>query len=162
MSTHRIGHGYDIHPFKTKRRLMLGGVSIKHTRGLAGHSDADCLLHALADAVLGAAGLGDVGEHFPPNDPKYKDKASAYFVERAVAMAKKKGWRIANADATVYAEAPRLAAYKKRMRERMAALLGIPGDCVNIKAKTMERMGPVGQKKAIAAEAVVLLEKHRY
>ncbi len=161
MSPYRVGHGYDIHPLRKGRPLVLGGVPVKHTHGLSGHSDADCLLHALADAVLGAAGLGDLGEHFPPGDARYKDKASAYFLKRAVAMAKKKGWRVANADATVYAEVPRLARHKTRMQKRIAACSGIPAARVNVKAKTMERMGPVGRKKAIAAEAVVLLEKRR-
>lgn len=153
----RVGLGWDVHALVEGRRLVLGSVEIEHDRGLAGHSDADVLLHALTDAVLGAAGLGDIGEHFPDTDPRWAGADSAGLLSAAVRLAEEEGWRVENADCTVVAEAPRLGALKLRMRARIAALLALTEDRVNVKAKTAERLGPVGRGEAIEAMAVVLL-----
>jgi 2-C-methyl-D-erythritol 2,4-cyclodiphosphate synthase len=159
MSAMRVGHGFDIHPLRRGRPLMLGGVRIAHPRGLAGHSDADCLLHAVTDALLGALGRGDIGEHFPPSDPRWKDAPSALFLRKAAALAARGGWAVASLDATVYAEEPRLGPHRPAMRRSLARLLKAPEGRVNIKAKTMEGFGAVGRRRALAAEAVVLLER---
>ena len=154
----RIGQGYDIHAFDPNRVLMLGGVKIPGAWGLRGHSDADALLHAITDAVLGAAGLGDIGEHFPDTDPAWKDAPSAALLAEVLTKAEARGLHVVNVDCTVVAERPRLSPHKQAMRERIAALIGVDASAVNIKATTHEGMGPVGRGEGIAAMAVVLLD----
>lgn len=153
----RIGEGWDIHALAPGRPLVLGGVVIPHDKGLLGHSDADALLHALTDALLGAAALGDIGRHFPDTDPAYRGADSAVLLERAAQRVREAGWEIVNVDATVVAQAPRLAPHIPAMCARIAQVLGLPAAAVNVKAKTAERMGPVGAEQAIEARAVCLL-----
>ena len=153
----RIGEGWDIHALAEGRPLVLGGVAIPHPKGLLGHSDADALLHAITDAVLGAAGLGDIGRHFPDTDPAFKGADSARLLAEAARRVRAAGWRIGNVDATVIAQAPRLAPYIPAMVERIARALEVAPEQVNVKAKTAERMGPVGHEQAIEARAVALL-----
>lgn len=154
----RIGQGYDIHRLAAGRDLILGGVKIEYEKGLLGHSDADVLLHAITDALLGAAGLGDIGRHFPDTDPAYKGADSRVLLSEAVGLVIKAGWSITNVDATVIAQAPKLSPYMSRIRESVAQSLGIDLQRVNIKAKTNEECDAVGRKEAIEAQAVVLLE----
>lgn len=154
----RVGIGYDIHPFEPGRVLVLGGVKIEGSWGLRGHSDADALLHAIADALLGAAALGDLGDHFPDTDPQWKDVPSAVLLAEVVAKVRARGWRAANVDATVIAERPRLGPHRGAMRQRIAALLGIEEGCVSVKATTHEGLGALGRAEGIACAAVVLLE----
>lgn len=153
----RIGQGYDVHALVPGRRLVLGGVSIDHPRGLLGHSDADALLHAVTDALLGAAGLGDIGGHFPDTEPRWRGADSRSLLRAALARVHEAGWQVGNADATVVAQAPRLAPHVPAMRANLAADLGVPVACVNVKAKTHERLGFEGREEGIAAQAVVLL-----
>jgi 2-C-methyl-D-erythritol 2,4-cyclodiphosphate synthase len=153
----RIGHGFDVHAFAAGRRLVLGGVEIAHTRGLAGHSDADVLIHALCDAILGAAGMGDIGTHFPDTDEQFRDADSSVLLGSVLEKAAAAGWRVGNADITVVAQAPKLAPYITRMREHLAALCQVPVAQLNVKATTTERLGFVGREEGIAAHAVVLL-----
>ena len=153
----RIGEGWDIHALTAGRPLVLGGVAIPHGKGLLGHSDADALLHAITDAVLGAAGLGDIGRHFPDTDPAFKGADSARLLAEAVKRARAAGWRIGNVDATVVAQAPRLAPHIPAMVQAIARALDVAPAQVNVKAKTAERMGPVGREEAIEARAVALL-----
>ncbi len=148
-----------MHPLEAGRRLVLGGVEIAHERGLAGHSDADVLLHAISDAVLGAAGQGDIGLHFPPSDEQWRDASSLDLLARVVAIAQADGWSVVNVDATVIAERPRIAPHVPLMRERIAARLGIPIDAVGVKATTNERLGALGREEGIAALAVALLSR---
>ncbi|MHA1568520.1 MAG: 2-C-methyl-D-erythritol 2,4-cyclodiphosphate synthase [Alphaproteobacteria bacterium] len=155
----RVGHGYDLHRLVEGRKLILGGVVVEFEKGLQGHSDADVLAHAVADAVLGAAGLGDIGRHFPDNDPLYAGADSMELLTTCVAMARDKGWRVGNVDATIVAQAPRLAPYLPSMRENLASTLGVEVDAVNIKATTEEGLGVTGSGEAIAAHAVVLLNR---
>lgn len=155
----RIGEGWDIHALVDGRKLMLGGVEIPHDKGLLGHSDADALLHAITDALLGAAGLGDIGTHFPDTDAQFKGADSSVLLAEAARRVRATGWDIGNVDSTVIAQAPKLAPYKPAMKERIAQVLGITADCVNVKAKTAEKMGPVGEGKAMEARAIVLLFK---
>lgn len=153
----RIGHGLDVHRFAAGRRLVLAGIEIPAERGLLGHSDADAVLHAVTDAILGACGAGDIGEHFPPSDERWRDAASALFVTRAVELAAARGWRPAQCDVTVLAEAPRLAPHRQAMRSSLGALLGLdPGD-VSVKATTCEGLGFVGRGEGLTAMAVVTL-----
>lgn len=159
MSGFRIGQGYDIHPFAPGRRLVLGGVEIAHPRGLAGHSDADAVLHAVTDALLGAIGAGDIGRHFSDRDPRHKDRPSREFIAETMAMARARGWRVGNVDVTIHAEEPRLAPHLDAMRDNIAALLGVAADAANVKATRGEGLGPIGRAEGIAAQAVVLLEK---
>jgi len=159
VSEMRVGQGWDVHAFADGRPLVLGGVTIDHDRGLAGHSDADVLLHALTDAMLGAAGLGDIGEHFPDTAPEWKDADSADLLRHVVMRVTAEGFKVVNADCTIVAQAPRLASKKAWIRESLAKLLGIHLEQVNVKAKTAEKMGPVGRQEAIEAQAVVLLER---
>ena len=159
MSPFRIGQGYDIHPLVAGRRLLLGGVEVPHTRGLAGHSDADAVLHALTDALLGAIGAGDIGRHFSDRDARHKDRASREFVAETMAMVRARGYRVANADVTILAEEPRLAPHLDTMRDTVAALLEVAPDAANVKATRGEGLGPIGRAEAIAAQAIVLLEK---
>jgi 2-C-methyl-D-erythritol 2,4-cyclodiphosphate synthase len=153
----RIGQGYDVHPLRAGRRLVLGGVEIAHERGLEGHSDADVLLHAIMDAVLGAAGLGDIGTHFPPSDERWRDVSSLDLLARVAALVGEAGWRTVNVDATVIAERPRLAPHVPAMRAHIAAGLGLAEGAVGVKATTNERLGALGREEGIAALAVALL-----
>jgi 2-C-methyl-D-erythritol 2,4-cyclodiphosphate synthase len=153
----RVGHGHDTHRLTRGRSLILGGVTIDYERGLDGHSDADVLLHAITDAVFGAAGLGDIGQWFPDTDPKWAGADSAQLLATAVGEVRGKNWKIVNLDCTISAEEPRLSPHRTAIRNRVAELLGIPADNVNVKAKTGEGVGPVGRKEAISADAVVLL-----
>jgi 2-C-methyl-D-erythritol 2,4-cyclodiphosphate synthase len=153
----RVGFGYDSHRFQAGRELVLGGVRIEHSAGLAGHSDADAVLHAVTDAVLGALAAGDIGEIFPDTDPQWAAADSSIFLAHAVALAGRRGCRVANCDVTVLAEAPKLGPYKRRMAERIAELLGVDADAVGVKAKTNEQMGAVGRREGIVALAAVLL-----
>ena len=154
----RIGHGYDVHRLVSGRRLILGGVEILHETGLLGHSDADVLLHAIADALLGAAALGDIGRHFPDSDPAFKDADSLVLLGRVHRLLAGKGFKTVNIDATVIAQAPKLAPYLSLMKEKIAGILEIEQDCLNIKATTEEGLGFTGEKSGIAAHAVCLIE----
>ncbi|MDE2418148.1 MAG: 2-C-methyl-D-erythritol 2,4-cyclodiphosphate synthase [Burkholderiales bacterium] len=153
----RIGEGWDIHQLVEGRKLMLGGVEIPHTKGLLGHSDADALLHAITDALLGAAALGDIGTHFPDTDVQFKGADSSVLLADAMCRVRAKGFEIGNLDCTVIAQAPRLAPHIAAMRARIAQVLSVAVDLVNVKAKTAEKMGPVGEGLAMEARAVVLL-----
>lgn len=154
----RIGHGFDLHRLVEGRALVLGGVTIPYERGLLGHSDADAALHALADAILGAGALGDIGQHFPDNDPAYAGADSRELLKRVVALAAEAGWQVGNADVTILAQAPKLAPHVMAMRQATAEALGVPLAAVSYKATTMEKLGPIGEGQAIAAEAVVCLK----
>ncbi|GBD20061.1 2-C-methyl-D-erythritol 2,4-cyclodiphosphate synthase [Thermomicrobium sp. CFH 73360] len=154
----RVGLGYDVHPLVTGRRLVLGGVEIPGTVGLAGHSDADVLAHAIGDAVLGAAGLGDLGTHFPPEDERWRNVSSLELLRHIRRLVQEAGWRIAYVDATLVAEYPRIAPFRERMRERIAEALAITTTQVNLKATTNERLGFIGRGEGIAALAVATLE----
>jgi 2-C-methyl-D-erythritol 2,4-cyclodiphosphate synthase len=154
----RIGHGYDIHRLVDGRPLMLGGVHIPSPRGLQGHSDGDVVLHAVCDAVLGALGIGDIGQHFPDSDERYRGIASAALLRRVAAVMRDAAWRIGNVDVTIVAERPRLAPHRDAMRARVAELLDAPVSAVSVKAKTNEGVDAVGRGAAITATAVVLLE----
>ncbi|MDB5921498.1 MAG: 2-C-methyl-D-erythritol 2,4-cyclodiphosphate synthase [Betaproteobacteria bacterium] len=153
----RIGQGFDIHALVPGRKLIIGGVEIAYERGLAGHSDADVLLHAICDALLGAAGLGDIGTHFPDTDPQYRGVDSRVILRRVSRLVKASGMLVANIDATIIAQAPKMAPHIARMRENVAQDLGLLAGAVNVKAKTAERLGAVGRGEGIAAEAVALL-----
>lgn len=157
--TIRVGQGEDLHRIDDARTLVLGGVIIEEGPGLAGHSDADVLLHAITDAVLGAAALGDIGRYFPPSDPRYAHADSADFLRKALELASDAGWRLANIDSTVRTERPKLAPYITHIRERIAEITGLPTDAVSVKAKTAEGLGEIGRGEAMAASAVVLLER---
>jgi 2-C-methyl-D-erythritol 2,4-cyclodiphosphate synthase len=153
----RIGEGWDTHALVTGRPLVLGGVTIPHTHGLLGHSDADALLHAITDALLGAAALGDIGRHFSDTDPAFKGADSALLLAEAARRVRAAGYEIGNVDSTVIAQSPKLAPHIPAMCERIASALGLRRDQVNVKAKTAEKMGPVGEGRAIEARAVCLL-----
>ncbi len=155
----RIGHGFDVHAFATGRRLILGGVDIPHERGLLGHSDADVLLHAICDALLGAAGLGDIGKHFPDSDPQYKGIDSRKLLRHVGVLLKQRGWHAGNIDATLIAQAPRMAPHIPAMREHIAEDLNVNLDQVNVKATTTEMLGFTGRGEGIAAEAVCLIAR---
>lgn len=157
----RIGHGFDVHAFAEGRRLILGGVDVPCACGLAGHSDADVLAHALMDAVLGAMRAGDIGKLFPDTDPAYEGADSLVLMRRVAELARERGYRILDVDCTVAAQAPKLAPHRGRMRENMAAALGVPVDAVGVKATTTERLGFVGREEGIAAWAVALLDDGR-
>ena len=154
----RIGHGYDAHRFAVGERLVLGGVDVPHDKGLAAHSDGDVVLHALCDALIGAAGAGDIGRHFPDDDPQYENIDSRVLLRRVVERLRGEGLGIGNADITIVAEEPRLATHVDAMRVNIAEDLGIDAARVNVKATTTEKMGFVGRGEGIAAHAVVLLE----
>ena len=154
----RIGIGYDIHPFAPGRPLVLGGARIPHEAGLGGHSDADVLTHAVIDALLGAAALGDIGQHFPPDDPRYRDADSLDLLRRTVEMVAGAGYRIVNVDATVVAEAPQLAPHTEAMRSTLAEALHVEVGTVSVKATTADGLGAIGRGEGIAALAVVLLD----
>jgi 2-C-methyl-D-erythritol 2,4-cyclodiphosphate synthase len=153
----RVGEGWDIHALVPGRALVLGGVTIAHTAGLLGHSDADALLHAITDALLGAAGLGDIGTHFPDTDPAHAGADSRVLLQKAVQAVRAQGWQLLNIDSTVVAQAPRLSAHIQAMRASIAQCVGLDPQAVNVKAKTAEKMGPVGEGRAIEARAVCLL-----
>ena len=155
--TIRIGEGWDVHALVAGRKLIIGGVEIPHSVGLLGHSDADVLLHAITDALLGAAALGDIGKHFPDTSADFKDADSWLLLQRTGELIANKGYRIGNIDSTVIAQAPKLAPYIDAMRARIAAALSMDVADVNVKAKTAEKMGPVGEGKSMEARAVVLI-----
>ncbi len=159
MNTIRIGEGWDIHALVEGRKLILGGVHIPHTKGLKGHSDADALLHAITDALLGAAALGDIGTHFPDTDAQFLGADSAVLLREVARLVRAKGYAIGNVDSTVIAQAPKLAPHIAAMRQSIASTLSIDLEQVNVKAKTAEKMGPVGEGLAMEARAVVLLFK---
>jgi len=155
----RVGLGFDIHRLVEGRRLVLGGVTIPWAKGLEGVSDADVVLHAACDALLGAAGLGDIGEQFPEGDARYRDAASSELLKKVIEMLGKAGLRPVSADVIVYAEVPKLGEYKEEMRRNVSRLLSVPAERVGVKGKTYEGMGPIGEGKAIAAHVVVLVEE---
>ncbi len=156
----RVGQGYDVHRLVEGRKLILGGVEIPYERGLLGHSDADALLHAITDALLGAAALGDIGRHFPDTDPRYQGADSRLLLRAAVSLLKEKGWRPVNVDATIIAQQPKIAPHAVAMVENIAVDLGIAPDFVNIKGKTNEKLGYLGEGNAIEAQAIVLIERN--
>jgi len=153
----RVGQGFDAHAFAPDRPLVLGGVPVPHARGLAGHSDGDALLHAIADALLGAAGLGDLGQRFPSHDPRFANADSRLLLHQALADVQAAGWRLANLDATLIAQEPRLAPHVERMRAQIAALLDLPPDRVSVKPKTTDHLGALGRGEGLAALVVALL-----
>lgn len=153
----RIGEGWDTHALVTGRKLVLGGVDIPHSHGLLGHSDADALLHAITDALLGAAALGDIGRHFPDTDARFAGADSGVLLAEAAKRVREAGWVVGNVDATIVAQAPKMAPHIPAMVERIASCLGVAASQVNVKAKTAEKMGPVGRGEAIEARAVCLL-----
>ena len=155
----RIGMGYDVHKLVEGRDLIIGGVKIQHTVGLLGHSDADVLLHAVSDALLGAAGLGDIGRHFPDTDPQYKGADSLKLLENVAEKVKAAGYRVSNIDVTMIAQAPKLKPYILSMRDNIAAALGLAPDRVNVKATTEEHLGFTGRKEGLSRHAVCLLEE---
>lgn len=155
---YRIGHGFDVHRFKRGRAFILGGVKLPYPYGLAGHSDADVLLHALMNALLGAMGMGDIGTHFPDTDPRYKGISSQRLLKRVLRMMEQEGFRIVNGDITLLAQKPRLAPYFKEIREKLATLLKVRVSQINLKAATTEGLGWIGVGKGMAATAVVLLQ----
>jgi 2-C-methyl-D-erythritol 2,4-cyclodiphosphate synthase len=155
----RIGQGYDIHQLVADRRLVLGGIEISFDRGLSGHSDGDALLHAVADAILGAIGAGDLGRHFPSSDERWRGVASGEILRQVVDMMAEAGFSIGNVDATIVAEVPRLAPHQKAMHENLAGLLGVPPTLVNLKLTSTDQLGAIGRGEGIAGMAVVLLEE---
>jgi 2-C-methyl-D-erythritol 2,4-cyclodiphosphate synthase len=161
LTTLRIGQGFDVHALVAGRKLVIGGVHIPCDRGLEGHSDADVLLHAITDAILGAAALGDIGRHFPDTDPTHRGADSRALLRSAVQLARDTGFHVINVDATIVAQAPKMAPHIPAMVEHIAADLAVPPSHVNVKAKTTERLGFTGRGEGIAAEAVALLEKRR-
>ncbi len=157
----RIGQGFDVHALVEGRRLIIGGVDIPYEKGLLGHSDADVLLHAITDALIGAAALGDIGRHFPDTDPRFKGEDSRVLLRETWKLVHDKGYRVANIDATIIAQAPKMAPHIPQMVANIADDLGLLPDEVNVKAKTTERLGFTGRGEGIAAEAVCLLQKHQ-
>jgi 2-C-methyl-D-erythritol 2,4-cyclodiphosphate synthase len=153
----RIGEGWDVHALVEGRKLILGGVEVPHTLGLLGHSDADVLLHAITDAVLGAAGLGDIGRHFPDTDAQFKGADSSVLLAEAMTRVRAQGWELVNVDSTIVAQAPKLAPHMPAIRASVAKALGVAEDQVNVKAKTAEKLGPVGEGKSMEARAIALL-----
>lgn len=158
MANIRIGHGYDVHAFKAGGHVVLGGVRIPHAKAFAAHSDGDVLIHALCDALLGAAALGDIGRHFPDTDPAYKGADSRVLLRRVVELLHEQGYRVGNVDATIIAQAPKMAPHIEVMRANLADDLGVALECVNVKATTTERLGFAGREEGIAAHAVALIE----
>ena len=159
MSQFRVGTGYDVHKLVPERKLILCGVEVPYELGLLGHSDADVALHALSDALLGAAALGDIGKHFPDTDERFKGADSAKLLEHVVHLVEEKGWQVNNVDVTIIAQKPKLASYIPAMRSRVAQVLKIDQDCVNVKATTTEKLGFTGRGEGIAAEAIASLVK---
>ncbi len=158
---HRIGIGYDLHRLVEGRNLTIGGITIPHEKGLLGHSDADVLIHAIIDAILGALALGDIGTHFPDTDPQYKNIDSKKLLKHTVNLIKQQGWSIVNLDSTIIAEKPKLKPHIANMREVLSQILEIPMDCTSVKAKTNEGVGPEGKEEAISCFAVVLLSQSK-
>jgi 2-C-methyl-D-erythritol 2,4-cyclodiphosphate synthase len=154
----RVGLGYDLHPFAEGRPLVLGGVQVPHPRGLAGHSDADVLTHAVVDAVLGAAALGNIGEHFPDSDARFRGVSSLELLSQSMGLVRGAGWRLVNVDAVVTAEEPRLQPHLARMSEMLASCLGVEASRVNVKATSPEGLGALGRREGVSAQAVALLE----
>ena len=159
MSNIRIGHGYDVHRFQKGRKCIIGGVDIPSELGLLGHSDADVLLHAVADALLGAAALGDIGRHFPDTSPEFEGADSLVLLEKTVELINEKGYSVSNIDSTVIAQAPKMAPYIQQMRQNIAKACNIDVDCVSVKATTEEKLGFTGSMQGISAHAVCLIEK---
>ena len=155
----RIGHGYDVHAFSDNRKCIIGGVTIPYEKGLLGHSDADVLLHAVSDSLLGAAALGDIGKHFPDTDPAYKGADSLLLLKKVGELLQKKGYKVVNVDATVIAQAPKLAPFITQMRENIANALNLDVDFISVKATTEEKLGFTGRKEGISAHSVCLIEK---
>jgi 2-C-methyl-D-erythritol 2,4-cyclodiphosphate synthase len=155
----RVGQGFDVHQLVEGRKLIMGGVEIPYERGLLGHSDADVLLHAISDALLGAAALGDIGRHFPDSDPRYKGIDSRHLLREVMQLLKGKGYSVVNLDATIIAQVPKMAPHIEQMVENIAADLGVEASCVNVKATTTEKLGYTGRGEGIAAQAVCLIEK---
>ena len=155
----RVGIGHDTHRLAPDRPLFLGGVQIDHPRGLAGHSDADVVLHAVTDALLGAAGLGDIGDLYPDTDPAYRGADSAVFVRETLERLNQEGWRVVNLDVIIFAEEPKLGPAKEEIRSKLAQLLALPVQAVNVKAKTGEKVGAIGRAEAIGCQVIVLIEK---
>lgn len=153
----RVGHGYDVHKLVEDRKLIIGGVEIPHSKGLLGHSDADVLAHAICDALLGAAALGDIGKHFPDNDDRYKDVDSLVLLEKVCELIRNKGYEISNVDSTILAQAPKLRPYIDEMRSKLTKAMKLDIDELSVKATTEERLGFTGREEGIAAHAVVLL-----
>ena len=156
----RVGIGHDTHRLAADRPLLLGGIRVPHSRGLVGHSDADVVLHALTDALLGAAGLGDIGDAFPDTDPTYKDCDSRFFLRESVARLERAGWRVVNADVIIFAQEPKLGPVKAEIRRHLAELLGLDAEWVNVKAKTGEKVGAIGRAEAISCQVVVLIDRN--
>ena len=155
----RIGHGYDVHRFEEGRKLFLGGIEIPHSKGLLGHSDADVLLHAICDALLGAAALGDIGKHFPDTDNSFKNIDSKILLKNTVNLIKEKGFTVSNIDATIIAQKPKLAPYIESMKNCIATLCEVEPDCINVKATTEEKLGFTGREEGIASHAVCIICK---
>ena len=155
----RIGHGYDVHAFAENRKCIIGGVEIPYEKGLLGHSDADVLLHAISDSLLGAAALGDIGKHFPDTDPQYKGADSIILLKNVVNLIHLKGYKVNNIDATVIAQAPKMAPFIQQMRQNIADALDVDVDFVNVKATTEEKLGFTGRKEGVSAHCVCLIEK---
>lgn len=156
---YRIGQGFDLHKLVENRKLIIGGIEIEHSKGLLGHSDADVLIHSIIDALFGALALGDIGTHFPDNDPKYKNIDSTVLLKEAVSIIKNNGYKINNIDNTILAQEPKMKPYIPLMQKRLAEILEINENQISIKAKTMEEQDSVGERKSIAAQSVVLLVK---
>ena len=155
----RVGLGHDTHRLAEGRPLLLGGVRIEHDRGLVGHSDADVVLHAVTDALLGAAGLGDIGDAYPDTDPAWRDCDSSRFLSETLARLNRDGWGLVNLDVTIFAQEPKLGPIKDAIRRRLAELLGVDAGTINVKAKTGEKVGHIGRAEAIACQAIVLIER---
>jgi 2-C-methyl-D-erythritol 2,4-cyclodiphosphate synthase len=162
MSVFRVGQGFDVHALVTGRRLIIGGVEIPYEKGLEGHSDADVLLHAITDALLGAAGLGDIGRHFPDTDPAYKGADSRFLLRETAGKVRAAGYAVVNVDCTIIAQAPKMAPHIPEMVRRIAEDIGVRANEINVKAKTTERLGFTGRGEGIAAEAIALLGNLRY
>jgi 2-C-methyl-D-erythritol 2,4-cyclodiphosphate synthase len=156
----RVGIGHDTHRLAEGRPLLLGGVRVEHPRGLAGHSDADIVLHALTDALLGAVGLGDIGDAYPDTDPAWRDADSRLFLRETLARLNRTGWQVVNVDVIVFAQEPKLGPVKAAIRQSLAGLLGLDADAVNVKAKTGEHVGHIGRAEALACQVVALIERH--
>lgn len=154
----RVGLGYDIHPLGSGRKLILGGIEIPHTQGLVGHSDADALVHAVCDALLGAMGEGDLGKHYPSSDPRYKNISSLLLLEEVAGLLGRKGFRLVNLDTVIIAQAPRLSPHLEAMRARIAEVLKVEREAVNVKVKSGEGLDAIGREEAIAAQAICLIE----
>jgi 2-C-methyl-D-erythritol 2,4-cyclodiphosphate synthase len=155
----RVGLGHDTHRLAEGRPLILGGVRLEHPRGLVGHSDADVVLHAVTDALLGAAGLGDIGDAFPDTEPAYQNADSRLFLDATLQRLNQAGWHVVNVDVTIFAQEPKLGPVKARIRQRLAEMLGVAADAINVKAKTGEKVGHIGRAEAIACQAAVLIDR---